>query len=110
MAISVKCPGCDKTIRADEKYAGKVAACPGCGNKVRIPNQTAVAAQVIEATSKKWKTIQLIGAIGLFGGILISLLGLVADFLPVFVVGFVGTIAATAIYVYGRAMAWWHHG
>lgn len=35
--IRVKCPGCRKTIKAPEKYAGKRAKCPGCSSPIRLP-------------------------------------------------------------------------
>jgi hypothetical protein len=37
MSIRVKCPSCGKTIKADDYWAGKLAACPSCGAAVQIP-------------------------------------------------------------------------
>ena len=43
MSIKVTCPGCGKTVKAPEKYAGKVAKCPACGSKMKVPIPEAVA-------------------------------------------------------------------
>jgi ribosomal protein S27E len=45
MSIKVECPGCLKTIKAPDHYAGRVAKCPGCGNAVRIPEPVAAVVQ-----------------------------------------------------------------
>ena len=37
MPIRIVCPGCQKTLRAAEKLAGKSVRCPGCGVAVSIP-------------------------------------------------------------------------
>lgn len=113
MAISIQCPGCDKTIRAAEKYAGQVAACPGCGNKIRIPELPAVPVQIIEATSKKWKSLQLAaGGIG-FVGALVYGLGLLAFTEPANPATYLSLgilFLAAGLAIYARFQAWWHHG
>ncbi len=35
--ISVDCPNCNSTLKAPPEFAGKVATCPDCGTKVRVP-------------------------------------------------------------------------
>lgn len=35
--IKIKCPQCEKEIRAPTKMAGRTGKCPGCGNKITIP-------------------------------------------------------------------------
>jgi len=35
--IRVECPSCGRGIKAPDKYAGKVAKCPGCSNKLQVP-------------------------------------------------------------------------
>lgn len=40
MPIRIVCPGCQKTLRAAEKLAGKSVRCPGCGAAVSIPAVT----------------------------------------------------------------------
>lgn len=35
--LKFKCTKCDKVIRADVKFAGKVAQCPACQTKLRVP-------------------------------------------------------------------------
>ena len=37
--IHVKCPDCDSTLAVKDIYAGKLARCPICQGKVRIPKQ-----------------------------------------------------------------------
>ncbi len=34
------CPGCDRRLSAEEKYAGKKAECPRCGKKFSVPSKT----------------------------------------------------------------------
>jgi hypothetical protein len=36
--IGLKCPKCQTVMKVDEAQAGAMAACPGCGVKLRIPN------------------------------------------------------------------------
>lgn len=36
-SISIKCPGCKKTLNAPSAMAGKPVKCPGCGQKFRVP-------------------------------------------------------------------------
>jgi len=40
MPIRIVCPGCHKTLRAEEKLAGKSVRCPGCRAAVSIPAVT----------------------------------------------------------------------
>jgi len=35
--ISVRCPHCHPNIRADDRYTGRLVACPGCKQQVKIP-------------------------------------------------------------------------
>jgi len=37
MSIRVECGGCGKGIKAPDKFAGKSAKCPGCGESIAIP-------------------------------------------------------------------------
>jgi predicted RNA-binding Zn-ribbon protein involved in translation (DUF1610 family) len=38
MSISVRCPSCGKVLKAPDSAAGKLAKCPNCEAKVRIPD------------------------------------------------------------------------
>jgi predicted RNA-binding Zn-ribbon protein involved in translation (DUF1610 family) len=38
--IKVNCPGCGKTIKAQDEWAGKQGKCPGCGSPITIPGAT----------------------------------------------------------------------
>ena len=35
--IKVQCPHCHASIRADDKHAGRIVACPGCKKQVKLP-------------------------------------------------------------------------
>ena len=37
MAISVRCPNCEKTLTLDDKYAGKRGKCKSCGSPIQVP-------------------------------------------------------------------------
>ena len=95
------CPDCDKSVSVNAK------ACPHCGSPFQ--------AQVIEATSKKYKKMELQGcgliivavlALMLAGAIgqdsvVAMLIGLCG------IVGFIGGIGCGIVASFGR---WWDHG
>lgn len=37
MSIPITCPGCGKSLRVKDEWAGKRAKCPGCGGAIPIP-------------------------------------------------------------------------
>jgi hypothetical protein len=37
MSIQVTCPGCNKSFKVDDKYAGKTGPCPHCKTKITVP-------------------------------------------------------------------------
>lgn len=37
MPIPVICPGCKKSFRVSDKFAGKTGPCPGCGTQITVP-------------------------------------------------------------------------
>jgi len=37
MAIRVKCPSCQQTLKAEDRHAGKTVRCPACRSAVTIP-------------------------------------------------------------------------
>jgi DNA-directed RNA polymerase subunit M/transcription elongation factor TFIIS len=39
--IEFSCPSCDKSIRVNDKHAGKRGKCPKCGNALVVPGQSA---------------------------------------------------------------------
>ena len=39
MSIAVTCPGCDKTMKVKDEFAGKRALCPFCKAMIRVPEQ-----------------------------------------------------------------------
>jgi ribosomal protein S27E len=38
MTIRVKCPGCQQTLKATERHAGRTMRCPACRGSVTIPS------------------------------------------------------------------------
>ena len=38
MAIAFSCPSCDRTFTVDDKFAGRVTACKGCGTRMVVPD------------------------------------------------------------------------
>lgn len=40
--INFACSKCSKSIRVDDKYAGKQGKCPKCGNPVKVPKRSTV--------------------------------------------------------------------
>ena len=52
MSLKFACPGCQKAMKVDERLAGKVAKCPACGVKLKIPTPKPVAAGAAGNTSK----------------------------------------------------------
>jgi hypothetical protein len=53
VAISLKC-SCGKTLKVDEKYRGKKAKCPACGNTLLVEEQdTDTAVQTEEPTKRR---------------------------------------------------------
>ncbi len=47
MSISIRCPGCEKRLKAKDELAGKRVKCPGCGHRVLIPGGHSPAQQEI---------------------------------------------------------------
>ena len=40
--IKFACSNCSKTIRVDDKYAGKKGKCPKCGQAVVVPERSTI--------------------------------------------------------------------
>ena len=45
--LKLKCSKCSKTLKVPSKYAGRVVACPGCKQKLRVP-EPVMAATLVE--------------------------------------------------------------
>ncbi len=50
MAIEARCPHCESTIRAADKYAGQQVKCPKCGGVMQVPGAAAPVAVAASAT------------------------------------------------------------
>jgi len=89
-----------------QKISSLAAACPGCGAPVETAGGKT---HVIEATGKKWKTVQLIGMIVLVIGIF-SCIASTRGPDGSYGVGVSIPWIGLAVYLFGRVSAWWHHG
>ena len=63
MSIRVRCPGCQKSINAAEKYAGRTVQCPGCKTKLTIPVENVTLAKqnanpVVPQTKAKQPSVE----------------------------------------------------
>jgi RNA polymerase subunit RPABC4/transcription elongation factor Spt4 len=103
----ISCPECAREV------SDRAVACPHCGNPmsptaalsmvVRAPVERAVR---IEATGKRYKALQFVGA----GAITLAVVSCAAGTSSSGEwSGFVFLIEA-ALYAYGRVGAWWNHG
>lgn len=60
MPIQVKC-SCGKALRVKDELAGKLVKCPGCSEKLRVPQQAAGAADKIRVKCECGKTLAVSG-------------------------------------------------
>lgn len=79
----------------------------GQGPALRYVQQDRAAqnVQLIERTAKKWKALQLVGALGIPFSFFLLLIGGRQNilFVPILVL-------FASVWLYARLMAWWHHG
>lgn len=96
----IACNECGRQI------SNRATACPHCGALASTP-------QVIEQTAKRWKLLQLIGAvicIASFIGIVLLCGGANPDkYGAVLAVNYVLFGIGFLVAVVGRAGAWWYH-
>lgn len=106
MITLTKCAACGADV------SPRAHACPRCGDPM-----TPGGVQLVEATSKRWKLIQLGGGIVAFLGFAGAVAALFRPDRPIpasqdmvlntaCVIAFAGLIGAAI----GRVGAWWHHG
>lgn len=93
----ITCPECGRLV------SDRAAACPCCGWPLDQP-------VLIEHTSKRWKLLQLLGALGVGLGLLAFWLGIASDAKPITLVSIAVTFAGLAAYLTGRIGGWWCHG
>lgn len=92
----VACPDCGHTV------SDCAPSCPSCGGPM--------ASQVIEATSKQWKSLQIGGALTAILATLVLIVTYDARHEVGITVGGVGLAISLILFVCGRIGAWWHHG
>jgi hypothetical protein len=68
---------------------------------------------VVEQTGKKWKAIQLLGALGAIAGTIVTFRGLAPNddggqSAPT--AGFLILVAGLLVFLFGRLGGWWYHG
>jgi hypothetical protein len=102
------CPACGQMI------SRKATACPSCAHPIAYnpapgsPNRPIV----IEKTAKRWKGLQLIGALTMILGVM-TCAGSASQPQSNENTVAVATLAAVAglfIFIIGRFLAWWNHG
>lgn len=102
----INCPECNKQI------SDRAVTCPSCGCPVAAqPTETAYGSKVqtIEATGKKWKSLELVAAMAL----IISVVGVITSahyesgLATMFF--FLLFFAGLGILIFAKVGAWWHH-
>jgi len=86
----IECPECGKKNISDQAIA-----CPKCGYPLK--------AATIEATGKRYKSRQAMGAIAVLIGFILIIIGYIVAGVILLILGLIDLIA-------GRIGAWWHHG
>lgn len=104
-ARTARCPYCSEIILASAKK------CKHCGEFLdRRPSASSSSGPVlIEQTAKKYKAIQLAGALGAFVFAIFIGVGLLGNSNLIFVPAIVLFIASVFAYCAGSTLAWWHH-
>jgi DNA-directed RNA polymerase subunit RPC12/RpoP len=92
----IKCPECGREI------SDKAAACPECAYPIK--------ALTIEATAKRWKALELFGALAVVIGVVWIIAGSLAQTEEYVFSALVLTSLGLLLYFVARFMAWWHHG
>jgi uncharacterized membrane protein len=92
----INCPECKKQISDMAKV------CPSCGYSFE--------AQVIEATGKDTKAMQLIGFFLAVAGVVIFVAGSSTKSEGTIGLGVIISIIGFALLTIGKVSAWWHHG
>ena len=124
--IEFACPQCGNKIRTSDDSAGKRGTCKQCGSQIQVPQVVLQAVlpvahspprrvQTIQATAKKWKLLQLLGALGMiasvsYGAAKVSTGANAVVAGEAIAIGILGFITSLAIYLFGRIAAWWFHG
>lgn len=65
---------------------------------------------LVEATAKRWKVIQLYGAVICLVGVLLTGLSISLFSSPLAIAAAVVCATGLGTIITGRTLAWWHHG
>jgi len=95
MALTT-CPDCGREVSTN------ATACPGCGYPVQ--------AQTIEATGKKWKGLQALGAVLWILSIGPCVVGADSGSDDTVMLGVIMGTIGFLVFVSARIGAWWGHG
>ena len=90
----ISCPDCTTQVSAE------APACPKCGHPF--------SAQTVQATGKKWKALQFVGALLLGVGLLTTCALLAVGSTPDSA-AWIATVGL-GFYLSGRLGGWWFHG
>lgn len=114
------CENCGKKIGNLEtpQVFNDHIVCPDCAGKLRPPIASyaipspGITPQVvtIEATGKKWKGIQAIGAAGMFVSTALLFTALGLSIQPLTFIAAPLLVASIIVYAVARIGGWWHHG
>lgn len=92
----INCPDCGREVSSN------APACPSCGAPIQ--------AQTIEATAKKWKGLQLLGALLVILGIGPCVAGTDSGNDATVGVGVALLLIGLVLFLGARFGAWWGHG
>lgn len=96
----IDCPECG------EKVSDQSTSCIHCG----MPFQSKQNTQTIEATSKKWKKLQLIGGLLIATSIPCGFIGASSSYSTVFfLLAVITFVAGITAYTKGKFGAWYHN-
>lgn len=92
----IKCPECGREV------SDQATSCPGCGHPLHDVT-------TIEATGKKWKSIQIWSWLSIVGGIILLLIGALTTAGWVIICGAIAFIGGAFGLIYASLGIWWHH-
>lgn len=100
----VTCPDCQNEV------SDQAPSCPNCGRPIRGGRGTEQSPDVIEETGKRWKRMQVYGALGAIVGVSVATVGGAQEAGTTITIGVLLLVAGVGAFVTARIGAWWHHG